>query len=269
MTRTMVGLLGAAALTLLAPPAWAAKDEAPKDLPPCPTGQDRPDPGPLLRRIELTLEGRTSVGTMTMTIKTTSWTRTLQMKVWTKGRDYALVRVLKGGPRETGLMTLKRQKQLWNYLPQAGRVMKLPSGMLGDSWMGSDFTNDDLVRGTSLVKDFDSKVTGAPVHEGRKAWLVVLVPRPSATVVWGRIEMLVDRASCVPVLERFFDEDGKLARTMTLGDIRTIGWRQFPGRMTVKPQGAARETAVSYGEIRFDVDVPDDTFSLHRLQQGR
>ncbi len=269
MTPTTALLAAAAALARAAAPARAAKDEAPKDLPACPTAQDRPDPAPLLRRIELTLEGRTSVGTMTMTIKTTSWTRTLQMKVWTKGRDYALVRVLKGGPRETGMMTLKRQKQLWNYLPQAGRVMKLPSGMLGDSWMGSDFTNDDLVRGNSIVKDFDSKVTGTLVHEGRKAWQVVLVPKPSATVVWGRIEMVVDRASCVPVVERFFDEDGKPARTMTLGDIRAIGWRQFPGRMTVKPQGASRETAVSYGEIQFDVDVPDDTFSLHRLQQGR
>jgi hypothetical protein len=206
---------------------------------------------------------------MTMTIKTAAWSRALQMKVWTKGRDYALVRVLKGGPRETGMMTLKRQKQLWNYLPQAGRVMKLPSGMLGDSWMGSDFTNDDLVRGTSLVRDFDSQVQGTLAHEGRQAWRVVLVPKARAVVVWSRLEMLVDRQSCVPLLERFYDEDGKLARTMSFGDIRTLGWRRLPARMSVRPQGQGRETIVTYGDLTFDLEVPDDTFSLHRLQAGR
>ena len=258
------------ALLMAAPlPALAADSRPPPDLPACPSDQDAPAPVGLLRRVEYTLEGSSSVGTMTMVIKTPAWSRTLQMKVWSKGRDYALVRILKGGPRETGMMTLKRGKQLWNYLPQAGRVMKLPSGMLGDSWMGSDFTNDDLVRGTSIVRDFDAKLSAALTHERRKAWMLVLVPRPRAVVVWGKVEMVVDRATCVPLLERFYDEDGKLARTMSLGDIRKIGWRDFPARMAVRPQDARRETVVTYEEIRFDADVPDDTFSLHRLQRGR
>jgi outer membrane lipoprotein-sorting protein len=238
-------------------------------LPACPSERDAPDPTALLRRVEYTLEGSSSVGTMTMVIKTPAWSRTLTMKTWSKGKDYALVRVLKGGPRETGMMTLKRGKQLWHYLPQAGRVMKLPSGMLGDSWMGSDFTNDDLVRGTSLTRDFDAKVTQTLEHQGQKAWRLVLVPRPSATVVWGKMEMVLDRATCVPLLERFFDEEGKLARTMSFSDLRAIGWRRFPGRMAVKPAEGNRETIVTYGELEFDGNVPDDTFSLHRLQQGK
>ena len=256
-------------LSLAARAGTSAADPPPKDLPACPSSSQAPDPAPLLRRVEQSLEGSSSVGTMTMTIKTTRWSRTLKMKVWAKGRDYALVRVLDGGPREIGMMTLKREKQLWNYLPQAGRVMKLPSGMLGDSWMGSDFTNDDLVRGSSLVHDFDAKVTGTLVHDQHDAWRLELVPRASATVVWDKIEIILDRASCVPLVERFFDEDGKVARTMTFGDIRTIGWRQFPARMTVKPAETGRETVISYDAIDFDVEVADDTFSLHRLQQGR
>lgn len=257
------------ALFFAVPVAASAADAPPAGLPVCPTKEDKPALTPVLKRIEQTMEGTSSNSTMTMTIKTKSWTRTLKMKVWSKGRDYALVRVLEGGPRETGMMTLKRQKQLWNYLPQAGRVMKLPSGMLGDSWMGSDFTNDDLVRGTSMVDDFNSQIVGTEQQDGHDVWRVVLQPKPSAVVVWGKIEMLIDRASCVPLTQRFYDEDGKVARTLTYSDIRTIGWRKFPAKMAIKPADATRETVVTYDAMEFDTNVAEDTFSLNRLQQGR
>jgi hypothetical protein len=246
-----------------------ADDQPPADLPACPTAQDQPAVTPLLRRLERLLEGRSMIATTTMSIETPSWSRKLKMRVWTRGRDEALVRILEGGPREKGMATLKRGKQLWNYLPKAGRVMKLPSGMLGDSWMGSDFTNDDLVRGTSMVDDFDSRIVGVTRHADRDVWRVVMIPKPSAVIVWGKVEALVDRATCVPLEERFYDEDGPLARTMTFADLRTIGWRSFPTRVTIQPADSRRRTIVTYDEVSFDVELTDDTFSLHRLQQGR
>jgi hypothetical protein len=191
------------------------------------------------------------------------------MSVVSKGRDYSLVKVVAGGPRETGMMMLKREKQLWNWLPQAGRVMKLPSGMLGDSWLGSDFTNDDLVRGTSLVNDFDAKLVSLVDVDGRKAWHLALTPRASAVVVWSRIEVDLDRATCVPLLQRFFDDEGKSARTIAYSDVKQLGWRAFPSKLTVTPAEAGRETTITWDTMEFDVDVPDDTFSLHHLQQGR
>ena len=97
-------------------------------MPPCPSDTEKPDVAALIKRIDQLLTGRSSTGVMTMSIKTPSWSRSLKLKVWAQGKDYALVRVLEGGPRETGMMTLKREKQLWNWLPQAGRVMKLPVG---------------------------------------------------------------------------------------------------------------------------------------------
>jgi hypothetical protein len=187
------------------------------------------------------------------------------MAMQTKGEDYALIRIVEGGPREVGMMTLKREKQLWNYLPLAGRVMKLPSGMLGDSWMGSDFTNDDLVRGSSMSKDFDAKA--AP--QGDAQWLVTLVPKKDAVVVWGKIEMLIDRKTCLPSEQRFFDEEQKLARRMVFADVKKIGWRQFPTKLTVIPGDAGKETTIEYADVAFDVEISDDTFSVHRLQQGR
>ncbi len=243
--------------------------EPPPDLPRCPSGDDNPDVVALMKRTEALLEGRSSIAVMTMGIKTPSYERNVKMKLWSKGRDYTLVRVLEGGPRETGMMTLKREKQLWNYLPQAGRVMKLPSGMMGDSWMGSDFTNDDLVRGSSIANDFTSSVDKTIEHEGRKAWFITLKPKPDAKVVWGKVELVLDRQSCVPLEQRFYDEEGALARRMAFSDLKQIGWRTFPMKLTMFPAEKGRQTSISYESMELDVDVPDDTFSLRRLQQGR
>ncbi len=246
-----------------------ASDAAPTDLPACPSQAETPDVVPLLQRTERVLEGRSSVAVVTMTIKTPSYERAVKLKLWSKGREYALVRVLEGGPRETGMMTLKREKQLWNYLPQAGRVMKLPTGMMGDSWMGSDFTNDDLVRGSSIATDFTAKVEKTVEHEGRRAWFVTLVPKPAAKVVWGKVELLLDRETCIPLEQRFYDEDGALARRMAYSDLKKVGWRSFPMKLSVAPAEKGRSTSMAYESIELDVDVPDDTFSLRRLQQGK
>lgn len=246
-----------------------AQSGAPAEVAPCPADADAPDVAALMKRTERLLEGNSSVAVMTMTIATPQWERSLKMKVWSKGRDFALVRILQGGPRETGMMTLKREKQLWNYLPQAGRVMKLPSGMMGDSWMGSDFTNDDLVRGNSLANDFTSKVERSVEHEGRAAWFITLTPKPSASVVWGRVELLIDKKTCVPLNQRFFDEEGTLARTIAFSDLKPVGWRTYPMKLAVQPSEKGRRTTMTYESIEFDVDIPEDTFSLRKLQQGK
>ncbi|MGC4121282.1 MAG: DUF4292 domain-containing protein [Myxococcales bacterium] len=264
LTSTLLCLALAAA-----PAAKPAADAPPADVPACPSGSDAPDVAALVARNEKLLNGRSSESTFTMTIKTKDWTRSLKLQSWSRGKDYALVRVLEGGARETGMMTLKREKQLWNYLPQAGRVMKLPSGMMGDSWMGSDFTNDDLVKGSSLEEDYTSKVLGTEKHAQGDAWRIELKPKPDRPVVWGKVELLMDRKTCLPVRQVFFDEDGKPARTMEFADFRQVGWRSFPAKMTIVPAEAGRQTSISYEKIEFDQDIPDDTFALHRLRQGR
>ncbi len=254
---------------LLLTAVLAAPEGPPADLPTCPTAEDAPRVAPLVQRFERVMEGRSSVSVMRMRIKTPSSDRTVKLKTWTRGRDFALVRVLEGGPRETGLMTLKRERQLWNYLPQAGRVMKLPSGMMGDSWMGSDLTNDDLVKGSSVTEDFDAKVEKTVEHEGRRAWFVTLTPKPKARVVWGKVELLLDRESCLPLEQRFYDEEGGLARRMSYGELKQVGWRTLPMRFTVVPADKGRETTITYESMELDGEVPDDTFSLRRLQQGK
>lgn len=254
----------------IAPPATSASPVPPSpSVPACPSQEDKPDVAQLTRRTESLLRGRSTSATMVMTITTPSWTRTLKVRTQAMGDDKALIKIVEGGPRETGMMTLKRDGQLWNWLPRAARVMKVPSGMLGDSWMGSDFTNDDLVQGSSIARDFDAENKGTVTLDGKPAWLLVLVPKKTAAVVWGRVEMVIDRATCNPLEQRFFDEDGVLARKMTFSDFAQVGWRSFPKRMTVQPEDQTRRTSIVYEDIAFDVEIPEETFSLHRLQQGR
>jgi outer membrane lipoprotein-sorting protein len=258
----MFSLLTAVLLT-------AGADAPPADLPACPSQSDTPDVAALLQRTERVQEGKSMVAVMKMIIKTPQYERAVKLKLWTRGRDFALIKVIEGGPRETGMMTLKREKQLWNYLPQAGRVMKLPSGMMGDSWMGSDFTNDDLVRGSSLANDFTSSVDKTVEVNGRKAWFVTLTPKAGAKVVWGKVELLLDRETCVPLEQRFYDEEGAVTRKLAFADLKKIGWRNFPMTLSMIPPDSTRQTSMAYESVEFDVDVPEDTFSLRRLQQGK
>ncbi|MBI4821769.1 MAG: outer membrane lipoprotein-sorting protein [Deltaproteobacteria bacterium] len=252
---------------VLAPLFTVAVPAAP--VPPCPSSEEKPDLVALLNRTEQLLEGRSTRSTLTMTISTSAWSRALKLKILTRGRDLALIRVVEGAPRETGMMTLKRGEQLWNYLPQAARVMKLPSGMLGDSWMGSDFTNDDLVKGSSIVDDFAARHLGLVEKDGRSAWAIEMTPKAGAKVVWERVEMVLDRESCVPLEERFFDDENKLARRIEFSDIRQVGWRKFPAKLTVVPTEAGRKTSLQYDDLEFDVEIPDETFSLKQLERGR
>jgi len=249
--------------------AGAEEPAPPAGIPACPSAEDQPNVDELIKRTEQLLEGSSSVATMRMDITSPRWKRSLTFKVWARGEDRALIRIVKGSPREVGMLTLKRDKQLWNYLPKAGRVMKLPSGMLGDSWMGSDFTNDDLVQGSSISDDFVTEFKGTIEHQGRKAWHIVLTPKPDAVVVWGRIEMVVDRATCNPLVQRNYDEEGELARRMEFGEFKQIGWRTFPTRMVLIPEEEGRKTIITYEEVEFDVEIDDDTFSMKRLRRGR
>jgi len=250
-------------------PMARATPAAPIDVPACPNGSASPNAAVLIARIDRLLRGRSLVGTLTMSVTTPAWQRTLKFKVWSRGEDLALIRVLEGGPREIGMLTLKRDRQMWNWLPQAGRVMKLPAGMLGDAWMGSDFTNDDLVRGSSWTADFVAALSDAREPGGQELWRVVLTPKPSAVVVWGRIDMLVDARTCQPLAQLFYDEDFALVRRIDLSEIKRVGWREFPSKMTVTPSEPGRSTTLTYDDVAFDADIPDETFSLQRLRQGR
>jgi outer membrane lipoprotein-sorting protein len=241
----------AAALALAAP---AAAKEPP-----------RPDVDAVLRHLDDLYRSKASVARMEIGVTTPRSARTLRIRAWTRGEEQALV-VVEAPPREAGTATLRDGENLWNWLPRIARTIRVPPSMMLGSWMGTDFTNDDLVKESSLRRDFEARVDRR--SETPPGWWLTLAVKPGIVGRWARIEILVSD-ELLPVEERHFDRKGRLARTMRFDDVKVLGGRRIPARMALVPEGVeGQRTELRYLEVRFDADVPPDTFSLSRLERG-
>jgi len=219
--------------------------------------------------VDRIMRGESSRGVSTMEVVTENWSRAMEMQVWSLGTDYALVRIL--SPRkDAGTATLKAGNEIWNYLPRVDRTIKIPASLMSASWMGSHFTNDDLVKESRLIEDYEITLAYEGDRDGVEVWEFDLVPRPEAPVVWGRISYQVRKSDTMPVYARYYDEEGELVRTMTFFDYRELGGRLVPAAMRVVPEDKPGEfTEFRYSEIEFDVDLDEAFFSLRRLRDTR
>jgi outer membrane lipoprotein-sorting protein len=225
------------------------------------------DAAAIVDRVDRLLRGDSSEGEMSMSVVTRRWTRTLTMVVWSQGTDNALIKVI-APPREAGTATLRAGNEIWNYLPKIDRTIRIPTSMMMASWMGSHFTNDDLVKESRLIRDYDIAVDLSGVRDGVEVWQFGLTPRPAAAVVWGRIALEVRQADLMPTWARYYGDDGALKRTLTFSDYRVMGGRLVPGTMTVTPADKPDEsTVITYRRLAFDVPLPADTFSLAALKR--
>ena len=227
------------------------------------------DPLEIIDRVDRLLRGDSSRGVATMEVVTEHWEREMTMEVWSLGTDYSLVR-LRAPRRDAGTATLMAGDDIWNYLPKVDRTIKIPASMMGGAWMGSHFTNDDLVKESRLVDDFDVELAFEGDRDGAAVWEIRLTPKPEAAVVWGRIDFRIRRADSMPLWARYYDEDGELARTMEYSAFAEMGGRLVPGIMDMRPADKPDErTTFRYEELEFDVDLAPSFFSLRTLQRGR
>jgi hypothetical protein len=221
----------------------------------------------LIRRIDRLWRGDTSEARMTMTVKTERYERTLTMQAWSRGKDYSLV-VIREPVKDRDVATLKVQDNIWNYLPRINRVTKIPSSMMSGSWMGSHFTNDDLVKESSFETDYSSSISFEGVRDGRSVIELTSIAKPTAAVVWGKVLTEVDARTLAPLAQLFYDERGTLIRTLRFDQPRTIGERVVPMRMRLQPEDKpAESTVIVYDDIRFGVPLEPSFFSLQNLQR--
>ena len=213
--------------------------------------------------------GESSIARITMDIRTENWDRSLTLRAWSLGTDHTLIRV-EAPQKEAGTATLRADQEVWNYLPRVDRTLKLPSSMMAGSWMGSHFTNDDLVKESRLVDDYEIELEFSGTRDGVDVWELLLVPLPEAPVVWGKIRYQVSKENLLPTWTRYYDESDELIRTMTFSEIRLLGSRLVPTVMTIEPADKPGEsTVIRYHELDFDVDLDEDYFSLRNLRSGR
>ena len=253
---------------MLAPAGGARSEEPPlptvaEVTPPLPT---MPTVADITHRLDALYRSDASHGTLKMEVVTKHYSRTLAMEAWTKGADLALV-VIREPAREAGNASLKTADGLWSYGKRSDRLLRIPPGLLGESWMGSHFTNDDLMRESSYEQDYDTTV--ARVDDGGQPRLVLrMVPKPDTAIVYTKLEYFLTPDDLMPVRLDCYDED-KVARQMSFEDVRELGGRRLPTVLRLVPSDAPNEhTIVTYLAMTFDLPIPDGTFTQRGLRRA-
>ena len=212
--------------------------------------------------------GLSSQGEMTMTIHRPDWERSMSMQTWTQGEKRSLVRVT-APPKDRGNGTLMDDNNMWTFSPKINRVIKVPSSMMSQSWMGSDFSNKDISRADDIVDQYDHTLLREFDVDGHIAYEIESIPHEDAAVVWGR-EVLVVRSDNVMIEHRFYDQDGELVkalRTLEFGEMggRTVAVHQRMGKVDAPDEW----TEIIVDAVEFDVELSDRTFTLSNLRNPR
>jgi len=221
----------------------------------------------LLNATDDMYRGEASTATISMHVKTARWDRTMTMEMWSRGEEKSLI-LIKSPAKEAGTATLKVEDNIWNYLPKVDRTMKVPASMMSGAWMGSHFSNDDLVKESRMAQDYEFAITQRPADNPEGQYVVECTPVPDAPVVWGKVVVKVRGEDLLTTEITYWDEKGELKRTMLFEDIKELGGRTMPGKMKLIPADKPGEfTEVIYESLDFDADVPDSTFTLQALKQ--
>ncbi|MCK3684189.1 outer membrane lipoprotein-sorting protein [Maribellus sp. YY47] len=218
----------------------------------------------IVRKADEKFRGTSSIGELTMIIERPTWSRTVSMKNWTLGNDYSLIYIT-APAKEKGQVFLKRDKEMWNWVPNIERMIKIPPSMMMQSWMGSDFTNDDLVKESSMADDYNQKLQGEEKIDNYECYKIQLIPHDDAPVVWGKVIMWISKEELHWLKAEFYDEDGYLVNTEILSDIKKMDDRVMPTRLEMIPADEeGNKTILIFNKIDFDVKI-DESFSRNRI----
>jgi len=220
----------------------------------------------IVQRANDKVNGNSSQGVMKMTIVRPDWSREVTMKTWSKGTEYYIIYITEPA-KDKGQVFMKRQQDMWNWMPSINRMIKLPPSMMSQSWMGSDFTNDDLVRMNSIIDDFTHEIVGSAIIEGYECYIIELIPKPEAAVVWGKIRLWISKTTYYELKGEYFDEDMILVNTMTSSNIKKMGNRTLPSKMVMVPvDKPGNQTILETIDIVFDQPIDESFFSQQNMK---
>lgn len=223
----------------------------------------------IIRKSDEKFRGTSSEGEMTMIIERPTWSREVSMKNWSLGNEYSLIYITEPA-KEKGQVFLKREKEMWNWVPNIERMIKIPPSMMMQSWMGSDFTNDDLVRESSIVNDYTHKLVGEEVIDGYNCYKAELIPLDDAPVVWGKVIIWVSKEDYYWLKAEYYDEDGYLVNTENLSDVKQMDDRKIPTRMEMIPADEpGNKTVIIFRNMKFSVKIDESFFSQQNMKRIR
>ena len=211
--------------------------------------------------------GNSSTTEVTIQIIRPSWTREMKMKSWSQGTELSMSVVLSPA-KDRGTVFLKRNRELWNWVPSIERTIKMPPSMLTQSWMGSDLTNDDLVKETSNKDDFNCKILGTETMGGRACWKIEMLPKAGSAVVWGKVLTWVDQKDFVYMKSEFYDEDNYLVNTMLASEIKNMGGRNIASKTEVIPaEHPGNKTVMILNSANFNANNPTSFFTVQNMRK--
>lgn len=220
----------------------------------------------IIERMESQMRGNTLYAEMSMTTVRPRFTREIQMKTWSKGEDYSVI-LITAPARDKGTVYLKRGKEIWNYVPNIDRMVKMPPSMMSQSWMGSDFSNDDLVRESSSINDFEQKIVGNVNYQGFDCWILELTPKPNSSIVYGKVKVWVSKNDYLQLKTENYDESGKLANSVLFSEVKQMGGRKIPTVIEMVPEDKkGHKTILKYLDVRFDAHIDDNFFSVQNVK---
>ena len=227
------------------------------------------DSAEILRKMEDLMQGESNYSELTMKIERPRYEREISMRSWALGEDFSLILVT-APSRDAGTAFLKRHREIWNYVPAIDRTIKMPPSMMSESWMGSDFTNDDLVRESSVIEDYEHRVLRTEEYEGYECYVLELIPKPNTPVVWGKVHMWVSVDDYMQLRVENFDQRDQLANTMTLDRIMSFDSRTLPTRMTLIPADRPNQrTIMTFSNLEFDIDIDESFFTQQNMRRVR
>ncbi len=230
---------------------------------------DEPTAKEIVAKAEHNIHGLSSVAELTIQIIRPSWTRSMSIKSWSKGEQYSLM-IVTAPAKDAGTIFLKRIREIWNWLPNIERVVKLPPSMMAQSFMGTDFTNDDLVKASSRIDDYTHKIVGDSIIEGRKCWKIEMIPLPEAAVVWSKVKIWIDQKDYLELRLEFYDEDNKLVNILQCSNIKVMGGRTIPCKMEMIPaEKKGQETVIIYNSAIFNQPIDDDFFTTQNMKKAK
>lgn len=220
----------------------------------------------IVQKADEKLRGNTSQVELTITTIRPAWSRSMDVKAWIKGSNYSLL-LIQSPAKDKGIAFLKRNKEVWNWMPSLERTIKLPPSMMSQSWMGTDFTNDDLVKESSVVNDYVHSFAGDTLISDRECYIIRMVPKPEAAVVWGQLLVCIDKKDFLELNIRFYDEEGRLVNIMNAYDIRIMDNRMIPTRFEMIPVDKKNQkTEMIYRSIKFNRPMDDGFFTTEKMK---
>ncbi|MCU0380662.1 MAG: outer membrane lipoprotein-sorting protein [Chitinophagaceae bacterium] len=221
----------------------------------------------IVRKADARARGTTSEARITIQIIRPNWKREMGLKAWSQGNDYSLALVTSPA-KDKGIVYLKRKKEVWNWIPSIERNVKLPPSMMSQSWMGTDFTNDDLVKEASIVEDYVQSLMPDATVDGYNCYQVALVPKPEAAVVWGRVLLWIEKKDLLMLHAEYYDESGKLVNILHASEVKMLGGRLLPSRLEMIPADKkGQKTVMIYESLQFDKPLPEQIFTTSYMSR--